>query len=104
MATYDPEDAVVDADGGCRIEFDATPNAAETVVPSGFNEWRGRFEARLSEPARDGRANAELVEVLETLLDADTQLVAGRTNSRKSLLVATDRTRALSVLEAQIDR
>ena len=104
MATYDPEDAVVDANGGCRIEFDVTPNAAKTVVPSGFNEWRGRFEARLSEPARDGRANAELVDAVETLFDANARIVAGQTNSRKSLLVATDRERALSVFVERIER
>ena len=104
MATYDPEDAVTDADAGARIEFDVTPNATETAVPSGFNEWRGRFEVRLSEPPRDGRANAELVHAVETLFDADARIVAGETSRRKSVVVAVDRSRAISTLTARIGR
>jgi uncharacterized protein (TIGR00251 family) len=94
-----PADAV-SGDEVARVEFDVSAGADETVVPSGFNEWRGRFEARLSEPARDGRANAELLEEVEKATDSETRLVGGASSTKKTVEVARA---ADEVLEALRD-
>lgn len=85
--THEPQDAVDETDPGTRVEFDVSPGADETAVPSGFNEWRGRFEACLAQPAQGGRANRELVEGVEEVLDAEARLVSGETSSRKTVVV-----------------
>lgn len=99
MATDSPEDAVkVSGEGMTLIEFDVTPNASETRVPDGFNEWRGRFEARLSEPAQDGRANEELLDELELLIGVRGTVTKGKTGSKKTVAVDADRESVLDIL------
>jgi uncharacterized protein (TIGR00251 family) len=83
----EPKDAVKESDGTTRVEFDVSAGTDETVVPSGFNEWRGRFEARLSEPARDGRANRELIENIQETVGAESRLVGGSSSTKKTVEV-----------------
>jgi uncharacterized protein (TIGR00251 family) len=88
MATGDPEDALTESGDETLVKFDVTPGAAETRVPSGFNEWRNRFEARLSEPAQDGRANAKLTDELSELFGTSVRLAQGRSSSKKTVAVS----------------
>lgn len=86
--------------------MDVSPGARETRVPSGYNMWRKRIEARLSEPAQDGRANQELIREIAELFDtpANTvELVAGVTSSKKTILVhGATLAQARSILEAEL--
>lgn len=103
MATYSPEDTVKQRDGGTVVEWSVSPNSSGTVVPSGFNEWRGCFLARLSEPARDGRANQELIEALEKLFGADAKIVSGQASSRKSVWIERKQDDVLQVLRQKVE-
>ncbi|MDY6780106.1 MAG: DUF167 family protein [Halobacteria archaeon] len=102
MATHDPEDAVESVDGGTSVEFEVTPNADTTRVPSGFDEWRGRFEARLSRRARDGEANDELVDELESLLASEVVIERGKTSRRKTVVVDLGTDEVLSRLRESL--
>lgn len=103
MATGEPEDALTESGGETLVAFDVTPGAAETRVPSGFNEWRNRFEARLSEPAQDGRANAELTDAISERLDAPTRIEHGASSSKKTVAVRASSERVLDVLVDALD-
>ena len=103
MATGDPEDALSESGEETLVAFDVTPGAAETRVPSGFNEWRNRFEARLAEPAQDGRANAELTDELSARLDAPVRLAQGGSSSKKTVAVAAPREQVFDALTAALD-
>jgi uncharacterized protein (TIGR00251 family) len=87
VTTGDPEDALTESGDETLVAFDVTPGAADREVPTEFNEWRDRFEARLSEPARDGRANAELTESVSDLLGAPARLTQGASSSKKTVAV-----------------
>ncbi len=84
------EDAVRAAADGVVIDFEVSPGTKEIRVPSGYNEWRKRIEAKLKAPPERGRANEELVEALAGLLNipaSGIEITSGATNSRKSVRV-----------------
>lgn len=103
MATGEPEDALGESGDETLIDFDVTPDAADQQVPSGFNEWRDRFEARLAEPARDGRANAELTDAVSELLDAPARLAQGASSSKKTVAVQAPYERVCEQLTSALD-
>ena len=85
------EDALRQAAGGTIIDLEVTPGARETKVPSGYNEWRRRIEAKLREPPEKGRANEELLKSLSGLFNVPTSrisIISGATDSRKSIKVS----------------
>jgi uncharacterized protein len=84
------EDAVKAAQGGVIIDFEVSPGARETRVPSGYNEWRKRIEVKLKAPPEKGKANEELIQSLSGLLgvsSAALEITSGAANSRKSIKV-----------------
>jgi uncharacterized protein (TIGR00251 family) len=84
------EDAVRAASDGAIIDFEVSPGTREVRVPSGYNEWRKRIEAKLKAPPERGKANDELIEALSSLLGvpaARIEITSGATNSRKSVKV-----------------
>ncbi len=96
--TYEPGDAIDSTSGGCLLRVRVTPDASDSEV-GGFDEWRGRYEVRVSEPAEDGRANRELERVLAEVLDADVRLESGATSREKAVEVAMSRQQILRSLE-----
>jgi hypothetical protein len=84
------EDALRPTAGGIIIDLEVTPGARETRVPSGYNEWRGRIEAKLKAPPEKGRANEELLRALSGLFNvpvSQISIISGATDSRKSIKV-----------------
>jgi len=84
------EDALKTASDGTIIDFEVSPGTRETKVPSGYNEWRRRIEARLKAAPERGKANEELIGALSALLGVPStriEITAGTTNSRKSLKI-----------------
>jgi len=85
------EDAVRAVPDGTVIDFDVSPNARQTQVPSGYNEWRKRLEAKLKAPPEKGRANEELINALSALLgvpEMAIEITSGARDSKKSVRVA----------------
>ncbi len=83
------KDAVRQMQGCVVLDLEVSPGAKETAV-HGYNPWRKRIEIRVSERAEKGRANAELVSFFSGLFrvsSSDVQIIAGLTNSRKSVKI-----------------
>lgn len=83
-------DAIRQSKDGALIEFEVTPGAKELRVPSGYNEWRKRIEAHLSEAPVKGRANEQLLGAVAGILNiprADVELVSGARSTQKTVLV-----------------
>ncbi len=84
------EDAVRPAADGTVIDFDVSPGAKQTLVPSGYNPWRKRLEVKLKAPPEKGRANEELIGALSSLLgvpETRIEITSGARDSRKSVKV-----------------
>jgi TIGR00251 family protein len=83
-------DAIRATKDGVVIDFEVSPGAKSAEVPSGYNTWRKRIEAKIRSPPEKGRANEELIEALADLFNvsaASVEIVSGAANSRKSILV-----------------
>ncbi len=75
---------------GVVINIEVTPGSKKLCVPSGYNPWRERIEVRLSQNARKGKANDQLVSALADLFGlhtSDVSIVNGMHNSKKSVLI-----------------
>ena len=84
------EDALKEVDSGVIIDIEVTLGSKFLCVPSGYNIWRERIEVRLSQNARKGKANEQLMSSLAELFDlrsSDISIVNGMHNSKKSLLL-----------------
>lgn len=86
---------------GSVIDFEVSPGAKSAEVPSGYNPWRKRIEAKIRAPPEKGKANDELINALSALFGvpaSDIEIISGATSSRKSILVrnitATDAAKA----------
>ncbi|NJD78734.1 MAG: YggU family protein [Candidatus Methanoperedens sp.] len=84
------KDAVRQAKDGVILDLEISPGAKETAV-HGYNPWRKRIEIRLSARAEKGKANAELILFLASILKVNSrhiQIITGSTNSKKSVKIA----------------
>ncbi|WP_407354883.1 DUF167 domain-containing protein [Methanolobus sp. WCC5] len=84
------EDALKKTDAGVLIDIEVTPGSKTLSVPGGYNPWRKRIEVRLSENARKGKANEQLIGTIADLFGlkiSDVSIVSGMHNSKKSLLL-----------------
>jgi uncharacterized protein len=84
------EDAIKVSSDGTIIDLEVSPGSKETKVPSGYNEWRKRIEAKLKAPPEKGKANEELIKALSGLLKVPASsmtITSGATDSRKSIKV-----------------
>jgi uncharacterized protein (TIGR00251 family) len=75
---------------GLTIRFEVTPGSNQLEIPSGFNQWRGTLEARLSEEPTKGKANRQLVEKLAEILGipkGDIEVLSGHKSHIKVLLI-----------------
>ncbi len=83
-------DAVSTTPDGTLVKVELTPGADEDRFPAGFNEWRGRVQARVSAQPQHGQANLALCRLVAETLElpvARVELVHGHTSRRKTLLL-----------------
>lgn len=76
-------------DGVCLL-LEASPGAGHARFPDGYNPWRKRLGVRVKEPARDGRANQAVLDLIADFFGVGAQQVtleSGATDSRKLVLV-----------------
>ena len=83
-------DAIRATKDGVVIDFEVSPGAKSAEMPSGYNPWRKRIEAKIRAPPEKGKANDELIGAISSLFNVpakDVEIVSGATSSRKSILV-----------------
>ena len=99
-------DAIRATKDGTVIDFDVSPGAKDAEVPSGYNPWRKRIEAKIKAPPEKGKANDELISALAALFNVPAKHIAitsGATSGRKSVLIrGVKAVEAAKVLEAKL--
>lgn len=83
--------AVKPARDGVSLDVEVVPGSRASRFPAGYNEWRGRIEAKVRAPPEDGKANAELCGLVADALGvppAAVRVTAGHASRRKTLAVA----------------
>ncbi len=80
------EDYLEDREDGVLLSVKVNPGSSEFEV-KGINEWRGNVRISVPAPARDGRANEELLNGLESVLGCEAEIVSGRRSREKKILI-----------------
>ena len=68
------EDAVREAKDGALISVHVSPGSKE--VSFSYDEWRRAVEVRIRSPAKEGKANRELLGILRQIF-GEVELVSG---------------------------
>jgi len=83
-------DALREKEDSVFIDIEVTPGAKVIQVPSGYNEWRKRIEVKISEAARKGKANEQVIEEMAALFFVPQSRVFienGMTGSKKTIRI-----------------
>jgi uncharacterized protein (TIGR00251 family) len=71
---------------GVLIDIDVQANAKKNEIV-GINEWRKRLVIKIKAPATEGKANKEIIKFLNDIFKKDVEIVAGKLNPQKTVLV-----------------
>ena len=75
---------------GATIDIFVTPNAQTTMFPAGYNNFRNRIEIKVASPAKDNKANMDVIKTVSTFFGkniADVYVVAGAKNKEKTVFI-----------------
>jgi len=81
--------AILPGEGGCILLVEVQPGSSRPGKMS-YDPWRRRIKVAVGEKAQKGRANAEVLEILATVLgvpESSLRITAGLTDRRKSVEV-----------------
>ncbi len=71
---------------GTLLPILVVPKGKEFAI-IGFDEWNGSLKIRLQEKPEKGKANQELVKKLRNFFGAEVEIVKGKKQRKKMLLV-----------------
>ncbi len=75
------------ASGNCvEIGLEVIPGSKQFRI-MGFNPWTNALKIKVRQKALEGRANRELIEELEKLFHARTEILSGEKGRKKRILV-----------------
>jgi len=75
---------------GAIFNLFVTPGAKSTIFPSGFNKWRNCIEIMISSPAKDNKANKEVIRTIADYFEKPVEnvlIISGAKNRLKSVLI-----------------
>jgi uncharacterized protein (TIGR00251 family) len=81
--------AILPGKGGCVLLVEVQPGSSRAGKLS-YDPWRRRLKVAVAERAREGRANAEVLEILASVLgvpESSLRIASGLTDRRKSVEV-----------------
>ena len=84
---------------GAIINLFVTPGAQSTIFPAGYNKWRRCIEIKVTSPAKDNKANKDVIKSIAEFLDRpveDVFVVSGIKNRSKAVLIKGISTEVIS--------
>ncbi len=82
------EEAVIESKDGVLISVHVSPGSKE--VSFSYDEWRRAVEVRIKSPAKEGKANRELLEIFRDLF-GKVEIVSGEKSRSKLIKVGCSR-------------
>lgn len=73
--------------GGMELDVIVTPNSTRSGI-EGLDEWRKRLAIKVKAAPLDGKANKEVIEVLENITGCGCELLRGGTSRTKTVFIA----------------
>ena len=77
-------------DDGALINLSVKPACNTIIFPSGFNNWRKRFEMQVKSPAIDNRANKDVIKTLADFFETPLNnifVISGSKKKNKTVLI-----------------
>ena len=96
----DLEGIVKEHQDGTLLNISVTPNSDSVVFPSGLNKWRKSLEIKVSSPAKDNRANKDIIKTIADFFEKpmrDVFVVSGSKNKNKTILIKGVTTKYVSL-------
>lgn len=75
---------------GAIINLFVTPGAQSIIFPAGYNKWRRCIEIKVSSPAKDNKANKEVIKTIANYVETPIEnvfIISGTTNRSKTVLI-----------------
>jgi len=75
---------------GVSIDLFVTPDASTSIFPAGYNEFRKRIEIKVNSPAKDNKANLEVLKKVSDFFDKpllDVFVVTGAKSKEKTIFI-----------------
>ena len=75
---------------GAYIDLFVTPGSPSVVFPAGYNQWRKRIEIKICSPAKENKANREVLKTVATYFnksDKNIAIISGERSREKTLLI-----------------
>jgi len=85
------EDAVLSTAGGVTLSIEVSAGSRQNRFPAGYNPWRKSILCKVSDPAREGKANAAVLAIIADVLRVPANslhIQSGATSSMKKILIA----------------
>ncbi|MBO8179499.1 MAG: YggU family protein [Archaeoglobus sp.] len=82
------EDAIKEVKDGVLISLHVSPGSKD--VSFGYDEWRKAIEVKLKSPAKEGKANRELLNIFKEIF-GEAEIVSGEKSRSKVLKVKGDK-------------
>lgn len=86
----DLEKAVRSDSQGTYIDISVTPDSTKCIFPAGYNKWRKKIDINVSSPAKDNKANKEILMIFSNFFNKNIEdifIVNGKKNKNKTILV-----------------
>ena len=84
------KDAIKKHKLGATIALFVTPDARSNVFPTGVDEWRKSIEISVKSPAKDNRANIDVIKTVSEYFDIshmNVLILNGKKNREKTVLL-----------------
>ena len=75
--------------GGCEVDLLVSPRSNRTG-PEGVDEWRKMLIFRVKAPPLEGRANKEVISLMNDITGFKCEVIRGMTSRQKTILVRGD--------------
>jgi hypothetical protein len=91
------EEALKVGKGFTLMEVNVSAGSKESGI-CGYNEWRKAIELKVKSPAREGKANREIIKEMEKLFGTRVELIRGVKSSNKTLKIYEEYVKVVEVL------
>ena len=75
---------------GAIFNIFVTTSSQNTIFPSGYDEWRKTIQIKVCSPAKDNKANLEVLRTVADFFDKSTKdvfIISGGKNKEKKILI-----------------
>jgi uncharacterized protein (TIGR00251 family) len=75
---------------GAIINLFVTPDAKSINFPAGYNKWRNCIEMKICSPAKEDKANMEVIKTVAEFVESPIEnvyIISGRKNRSKTVLI-----------------